>query len=55
MATKEELEALYGEPLGRSLIKEIDHISDHYRAFVEATHPGLLEQADSDLEPEEAP
>ena len=30
-----ELEALYGEPLGRSLTKELDHISDHYRAFIE--------------------
>ena len=37
LTTIEELEALYGEPLGRSLIKEIDHISDHYRAFVEAS------------------
>ena len=37
LTTTEELEALYGEPLGRSLIKEIDHISDHYRAFVEAS------------------
>ncbi|WP_089939166.1 pyridoxamine 5'-phosphate oxidase family protein [Candidatus Entotheonella palauensis] len=31
----EELEALYGKPLQRSLIKEIDYISDHYRAFIE--------------------
>ena len=31
----EELEAIYGEPLGQSLVKEIDHISDHYRAFIE--------------------
>jgi len=31
----EQLEALYGPPLGQSLIKEIDHISDHYRAFIE--------------------
>ena len=30
-----ELEALYGPPLGQSLVKEIDHISDHYRAFIE--------------------
>ncbi len=37
LTTIEELEALYGEPLGRSLIKEIDRISDHYRAFVEAS------------------
>lgn len=31
----EELEELYGQPVPRSLIKEIDHISDHYRAFIE--------------------
>ena len=31
----EELEAIYGEPMPRSLAKEIDYISDHYRAFVE--------------------
>lgn len=31
----EELEAIYGEPLGQSLVKEIDYISDHYRAFIE--------------------
>lgn len=30
-----ELEALYGPPLGNSLVKEIDYISDHYRAFIE--------------------
>lgn len=35
ITTIDELEALYGEPLGRSLTKEIDHISDHYRAFIE--------------------
>jgi PPOX class probable FMN-dependent enzyme len=31
----EQLEALYGTPLPRSLIKEIDYLSDHYRAFIE--------------------
>lgn len=31
----EELEALYGTPVPRSLIKELDYISDHYRAFIE--------------------
>ena len=35
ITTTEQLEALYGEPLERSLVKEIDHISDHYRAFIE--------------------
>lgn len=32
----EELEALYSPPVPRSLTKELDHLSAHYRAFVEA-------------------
>jgi PPOX class probable FMN-dependent enzyme len=31
----QELEALYGEPSSRALVKELDHISPHYRAFIE--------------------
>lgn len=31
----EELEALYEAPVPRSLTKELDHISDHYRLFIE--------------------
>lgn len=31
----EQLEALYGQPKGGAVYKEIDHISDHYRAFIE--------------------
>ena len=31
----EQLESIYGDPPSNSLIKEIDHISDHYRAFIE--------------------
>lgn len=31
----EQLESIYGEPSSKSLLKEIDHISDHYRAFIE--------------------
>lgn len=31
-----QLEALYGTPNKTSLIKEIDHISEHYRAFIES-------------------
>jgi PPOX class probable FMN-dependent enzyme len=31
----EELEAIYGEPAPRSLVKELDRISDHYRTFIE--------------------
>jgi PPOX class probable FMN-dependent enzyme len=34
VSTVAELEAIYGEPLAQSLVKEIDHISDHYRAFI---------------------
>lgn len=37
ITTVEQLEALYGEPLQRALIKEIGHISEHYRAFIEAS------------------
>jgi len=33
----EELDTLYGESPEASLKKEIDHISDHYRAFIEAS------------------
>jgi PPOX class probable FMN-dependent enzyme len=35
ITTLEELEALYATPVGNSLTKEIDHISEHYRAFIE--------------------
>jgi uncharacterized protein len=37
LSTIEDLEALYGVPKETSLIKEIDYISDHYRAFIEAS------------------
>lgn len=35
ITTLDELEALYDTPVQTALIKEIDHISDHYRAFIE--------------------
>ena len=35
VSTIAELEAIYGEPMAQSLVKEIDYISDHYRAFIE--------------------
>lgn len=35
VASETELEALYGQPAGPAVIKEIDHISDHYRRFIE--------------------
>ena len=37
ITTLEQLKAIYGEPVGASLVKELDHISDHYRAFIEAS------------------
>jgi uncharacterized protein len=30
------LERLYEQPMGRALIKEIDHVNAHYRTFIEA-------------------
>jgi len=35
ITTIEQLESIYGEPHPQSLAKEIDYISDHYRAFIE--------------------
>lgn len=35
ITTVEQLEEIYGEASPRSLTKEIDYISDHYRAFIE--------------------
>ena len=35
ISTVKELEAIYGEPVKQALVKEIDHISDHYRTFIE--------------------
>lgn len=32
----EQLEAIYGEPLRPSIVKEIDHVNAQYRAFIEA-------------------
>lgn len=43
--TVEELEALYGAPVPVSLSKERDHLTDHYRAFVEAAPFMLLATA----------
>ena len=37
ITTLEQLKAIYGEPVGNSLVKELDHVSDHYRAFIEAS------------------
>jgi PPOX class probable FMN-dependent enzyme len=35
ITTIEELDALFDKPAGNSLAKEIDHSSEHYRAFIE--------------------
>jgi len=37
ITTMEELDAIYGTPMPAARIKEIDYISDHYRAFIEAS------------------
>lgn len=36
VTTLDQLKALYGEPYGPSIVKEIDHINAPYRAFIEA-------------------
>jgi PPOX class probable FMN-dependent enzyme len=36
VTTLEQLEALYDKPFGASVVKEIDHVNGHYRAFIEA-------------------
>lgn len=36
ITTLEQLRAHYEEPTDVSIAKEIDHVSDHYRAFIEA-------------------
>jgi PPOX class probable FMN-dependent enzyme len=42
ITTIEELDAIYGEPVKAAQIKEIDYLSDHYRAFIEASPFMLL-------------
>ena len=37
VTSEAELEALYGLPSGPAVFKEIDHISEHYRKFIEAS------------------
>lgn len=36
ITTLEELDAIYGKPQGAAVIKELDHVSDHYARFIEA-------------------
>ena len=35
ITTLEELDAMYGEPVGAAVTKEIDYISDHYKMFID--------------------
>jgi uncharacterized protein len=35
ITTQDQLDALYGTPVQASLAKEIDYISDHYKAFID--------------------
>jgi PPOX class probable FMN-dependent enzyme len=37
VTSEAQLEEIYGQPAGAAVIKEIDHISDHYRSFIEAS------------------
>ena len=45
ISTVAELEALYGEPVEAAIVKEIDHVSPHYRAFIEASPFAVLATA----------
>jgi predicted pyridoxine 5'-phosphate oxidase superfamily flavin-nucleotide-binding protein len=35
--TKPELEKLYGQPVEAATVKEVDRITPHYRAYIEAS------------------
>ena len=37
VTSEAQLEAIYGQPAGPAVIKEIGHISEHYRRFIEAS------------------
>jgi len=37
VTSEAELDALYGKPAGAAVIKEIGHISEHYRRFIEVS------------------
>lgn len=37
ISTLEELEALYGQPIEQALVKEVDRVTPHYRAMIEAS------------------
>ncbi len=37
ITTLEQLKAIYGKPVGNSLVKELSYVSEHYRTFIEAS------------------
>jgi PPOX class probable FMN-dependent enzyme len=45
IATTAELEALYGQPNEASTVKEVDHVTPHYRAYIEASPFAILATA----------
>ena len=48
VASIEQLEGLYGAASPASLVKEIDYISDHYRAFIEKSPFAILATVGTD-------
>ena len=42
ITTVEQLAAIYGEPVEASIIKEVDQVTPHYRAMIEASPFALL-------------
>ncbi len=38
----EQLERIYGEPYGPSILKVADHVTAHYRTFIEAAPFAVL-------------
>jgi PPOX class probable FMN-dependent enzyme len=37
ITTLEQLDSIYGAPVEAAIVKEIDHISDHYRTFIDTS------------------
>jgi uncharacterized protein len=48
ITTIEQLESIYGFASGPAVIKELDHISDHYRRFIEVSPFVVLATAGAD-------
>ncbi|MEO0792958.1 MAG: pyridoxamine 5'-phosphate oxidase family protein, partial [Pseudomonadota bacterium] len=45
ITTDAELDEIYGAPVQRSVTKELDHISEHYRAYIEAAPFAVIASA----------